>query len=366
MLSTFENLPSEATELLEAAGHTEIKSIFDHSYEDISQELLKANSILNIVDGELDNTTIEGWLTTIEQQAGKEFTKNTHPAHVRDNIEQDSKPQKNIPVNQAEPQANLVSRKDLQLAPIAIPLSESFIDHHDLDLTSLPQGTTQYPNNDTPSRIPTKQQSAETNYLNSTPQTPAATSSSPALYGNESTSAKSAPALDKSRIISMEEYQQEGSKVTQPVQPKVNNITRTTLKETNEGVNPDSKFFIKGVLHQDIPKFKLGSYSFIFFNLLILAAVAGTAMVLVDKEKYWWGIYSPTLIFPAIFIYFTACQKASCPICTQKQYALKRCLKHKNAHRWPILGYMLPTCLHALFFKWFRCIFCGTSVRLKE
>jgi len=361
MLSQFDNLPPEAIELLEAAGHTEIKSIFEHSYEEISQELTKANSILGIVDGDLSHDTITEWLTAIETQAGKEFTKSSIPSAANSHV-QEIAGQGTTQTSQT--QTNLVSPADLQNAPVAIPLSQNFTEHHNLDLTSLPQGTAHYPDNSAPSRFPAKQQSSDNHFIPK--QATSSDSNGPSLYGNENISAKSAPALDKSRILSMEEYQNDGSKVAQPVEPKQNNLTRTTRKETNEGVNPESKFYIKGVLHQDIPKFKLASYSFLLFNILIIIAFTATIFAVIDREKYWWCVFAPALILPAVFIYFTSCQRASCPICTQKQYAPKRCLKHKNAHRWPIVGYMLPTCLHALFFKWFRCIFCGTSVRLKE
>ena len=372
MLSTFENLPPEAIELLEAAGHTDIKSLFEHSYEEISQELIKANNVLQIVDGDLSDNRLLEWLKTIEQQAGKELTRSQISPSIVPTTQSPSKTPSQQSAQEPPTQQNqapLVSRLDLQQSPVAIPLSKDFTERHNLNLESLPQGTIRSVDNSTPSTIPepAKQQGlvSQVNLNQTNNLEPIQTSTPPSLFGKDSTNAKPAP-LDKSRILSMEEYQQEGSKVAQPAEPKQNNLTRTTRKETNEGVNPESKFFIKGVLHQDIPKFKIGSYAFLFFNLLILIIFAVTPLAIIDKEKYWWCIFAPGLMLPAAFIYFTVCQKASCPICTQKQYALKRCLKHKNAHHWPVFGYMLPTCLHALFFKWFRCIFCGTSVRIKE
>lgn len=377
MLSTFENLPPEALELLEAAGHTDIKSLFEHSYEEISHELVKANSVLQIVDGDLNDNRLPEWLKTIELLAGKELTRSQISPSITLTTQSPSKtsspPSAQEPSTQQEiPQQNqvpLVSRLDLQQSPVAIPLSKDFTERNNLNLESLPQGIIRSVDNTSPSTIPepAKQEGlvSQMNLSKANNPEPIQTSTPSAFFEKESTNAKPAP-LDKSRILSMEEYQQEGSKVAQPAEPKQNNLTRTTKKETNEGVNPESKFFIKGVLHQDIPKFKIGSYAFLFFNLLILIIFAVTPLAVIDKENYWWCIFAPGLMLPAIFIYFTMCQKASCPICTQKQYALKRCLKHKNAHRWPIFGYMLPTCLHALFFKWFRCIFCGTSVRIKE
>ena len=186
------------------------------------------------------------------------------------------------------------------------------------------------------------------------------------LVGAPVFTGKDSQVLDKSRIMKTEKFQNEGSHVTPIARSEDINHSKTTKKETNEGIDSQSKFYVRGVLHKDGSRFKSGCRWFIMVPLLIFLSFAITSLVLIDKDKYEWAVWAPLLGVLGIVIYFSAAQRSSCPICNQKQFSPKTCLKHKNAHHWPVLGYMLPTAVHALLFKWFRCIFCGTSVRLKK
>lgn len=356
-LQEFDHLTPEALELLEVSGHTDTSTLFEQSFDDIFQELAKANGVLNIVDYEVTDEVVSKWLKPIEEQAGKKLA-----------------PQE--PSTLPTASSLRISSAELVAALAAIPCSEEYVMEHDLKLDELPQGVIYQVSKSSAtaatasSRLKSEAKAAFTsnkaNKTNSSnhksPHT--TTGETKALYGKESSSVVTP--LDKSRLQSMADYHNEGSHVIVPVTEKENNLTRTTKKDTNKGVKPDSIFFIKGVLHQDITRFKVGSYSLLLVNILVVSAIGILALIFVDKEEYWWAIFAPALLLPAFFIFFTSVRKSSCPICTQKMYAVKRCLKHRNAHRWPLFGYMLPTSLHALFFKWFRCIYCGTAVRLKE
>jgi len=98
------------------------------------------------------------------------------------------------------------------------------------------------------------------------------------------------------------------------------------------------------------------------FVLCMVAGVVMPLLTLLDKEMFFWAPYTILLLFVGVLIYFMFTGKASCPICNQKQFAPKNCLKHRDAHKLPVIGYMLPTALHAIYYRWFKCIFCGTSV----
>jgi hypothetical protein len=58
--------------------------------------------------------------------------------------------------------------------------------------------------------------------------------------------------------------------------------------------------------------------------------------------------------------------QGKCRICTQKMFVPKICLKNSKAHRIRGLGHIIPVSIHILLFKWFRCPYCGTPVRLKK
>ena len=344
-----ENMQPEAVELFEAAGFTEIKTISDTSIEDIVGELKKANNVLEIIDTDPSRAMVIQWLKPLENELGDKLRENRAQIATTAVIEE----------------------KDLLNTQFAIPLSNNFIREHELDLNKMPNGSVLFIDQEKAQEYYQDEEIIPVNYnlVNNTSANEAKTSD-PAEVTNElhTSTTTSSEVLDKNRIMKMEDFQKEGSQVVAIKKEKTDeiNLTKTTRKETNEGVNPNSRFYIKGVLHKNISRFKTGCYSFLFVNILLIISFFTFSLVLIDRERYWWAVWAPLLALLALFIYFTAAQKASCPICNQKQFAPKRCLKHRNAHRWPIVGYMLPTALHAIVFKWFRCIFCGTSVRLKE
>jgi hypothetical protein len=55
-----------------------------------------------------------------------------------------------------------------------------------------------------------------------------------------------------------------------------------------------------------------------------------------------------------------------CKICSQPLFVPKGANKNSKAHHVPVIGYIIPTALHLLVFRWFRCTYCGTAVRVKE
>lgn len=344
-----EDMQPEAIELLEAAGYMDAKTIFDHKISDITAELVKANNVLEIIDTEPTRTLVLQWLKPLEKKFGKEIDEG--------GVEIDSDV--------------LIEPKEILNTPFAIPVSENFIKEHHIDLQEIPQGTVRFLDKEQATAYFSNEEAAPVNYKVVADQPLSKESKNKekeksSLFSDAVFKGKDSEILDKKRILKMETFKNEGSTVAPVDRPDGINLTKTTRKETNAGVSPESRFYIKGVLHKNVARFKSGCLAFIAVNILILLSFAITSLVLVDREQYWWAVWAPLLGVLAIIIYFSSAQNASCPICNQRQFAPKRCLKHKSAHHWPIFGYMLPTAIHALFFKWFRCIFCGTSVRLKE
>lgn len=345
-----ENMQPEAVELLEAAGYMDANIIFDHKISDITTELIKANNVLEIIDTEPNRSMVVQWLKPLEARFGKT-------------------------IDEEEPEIDpntLIRPRDILNTPFAVPLSENFIKDHRIEVDEMPRGTVRFLDKELAIAHHNSEDLAEVSYNLVSDQPPSKGSSKnedekeTGLFEDPVFTGEDSNILDKSRILKMETFQNEGSTVAPMQRAEDVNLTKTTRKETNAGVSPNSRFYIKGVLHKSVSRFKSGCFLFLLVNIMIFLSFAITALVLLDREKYWWAVWGPLLGVLAIIIYFSGAQKSSCPICNQRQFAPKRCLKHKNAHHWPLFGYMLPTAVHALFFKWFRCIFCGTSVRLKE
>jgi hypothetical protein len=57
--------------------------------------------------------------------------------------------------------------------------------------------------------------------------------------------------------------------------------------------------------------------------------------------------------------------RARCRICSCNLFYSKNCLKNRKAHHIPGLGYVASLSLHLLIFGWFRCMYCGTAIRLR-
>ena len=107
------------------------------------------------------------------------------------------------------------------------------------------------------------------------------------------------------------------------------------------------------------------------WRLLFLAVLSGTpvvlwsASVLGDLSQLWWFLWVIVAWIVSCVFYLFFPLRARCRVCTNQFYWSKRCMKHSKAHRIPGLGLVGSAALHALFFGWFRCMYCGTAIRIK-
>lgn len=154
-------------------------------------------------------------------------------------------------------------------------------------------------------------------------------------------------------------------KEVEPLQSKKEQDIRTrTSAGLNEGKKKHSRRFIRGVLYPQPMKLRMASLVAILFFISILSGVGGAIMIVFSKNV-WWAIAPATTLFLGL-LYLMVASKIKCRICGQPLYMPKGCRKHVKAHHTPLLGYVLPSSIQMLVFHWFRCMYCGTSVRLKE
>ncbi len=106
-------------------------------------------------------------------------------------------------------------------------------------------------------------------------------------------------------------------------------------------------------------------------RLLLMAVIVGTPIVLWPAFER--GDTGPLISFLWVIVaflisglfYIVFAVRPRCRICTNHIFWSKRCMKNSKAHRVPGLGLAGSLALHALLFWWFRCMYCGTAVRLK-
>jgi hypothetical protein len=150
-------------------------------------------------------------------------------------------------------------------------------------------------------------------------------------------------------------------------------LLRAPRPETNKGRKPGSKFYIRGVLHDQPLKVWFGGLIAVLLQLAVpLAVVAAPLLILSgeqpDKFKWVpkWIIAFPIALPVLGILYVLVSARAKCRVCAQRLYVPKHCLKNRKAHHFPYIGHIGALAVHVMIFKWFNCTFCGTSIRIKK
>lgn len=142
---------------------------------------------------------------------------------------------------------------------------------------------------------------------------------------------------------------------------------------TNLGKNPESRNFVRGVLHIHPWRLRTGAIFSLMLVVNLPLAIAAALFLLLSREypvtfpwvPEWFLVFPPALpLFGLGWLIWA--QPLKCRICSQKLFVHSRALKHVKAHRMPGMGYVVPLSLHLLVYSWFRCSSCGTPIRLKK
>lgn len=155
--------------------------------------------------------------------------------------------------------------------------------------------------------------------------------------------------------------------VQEPEQSKkpAASLNRKVLEKTNRGKSSKSRSYVRGILHPDPVTVTLSAFFALLVRGVFVASVAILALVYfkVVPPVALWGL----ILFPITgIIYLIFMNKARCRVCGQKEFRPSRALKHVRSHSFLFFGPIISTALHVIFFRWFRCMFCGTSIRLKK
>ncbi len=316
--------------LLEAAGYTDLDALKSNKPEVIYAELAKANKMLNIMEQEPSLEQVKSWCESFAEEIEHHSV-----------VEVDTQP---API--------IVEYR----VAVALPLSEEFVENQKVEVAHFPRVT----------RISDQSGDKEGSLVpaaeNSLPKSLDEKVKAPAIIRVEPKKSE----VDNAKLQSVDDYRNNGSAVTPHEKPEDANHLREAMSGTNAGLDPRSEKYIRGVLHNDAQRTYLGAWGLILFCVLLVGSITPIVYILCQPEHYIWGWITPVILFLALVVYVLIARKSSCPVCRQRQFVPKACRKHVKAHSWPIFGNMLPTAWHIVRYKWFRCIFCGTSIRLKE
>ena len=148
-------------------------------------------------------------------------------------------------------------------------------------------------------------------------------------------------------------------------------IRKTASMELNQGKKLHSRNYVRGVLHPTPAKVKVGALltilSFVLFPATLLV---GVLVITVFRGQpildHLWIPAIPVAFLLFGLSYLIWAKPVKCRVCGQPVFSTMACRRNPKAHHVPLLGYIFPTALHLWIFHWFRCTYCGTSVRLKR
>jgi hypothetical protein len=347
-LSSISEISDSLRELLEVAGFPDAESLAKAGVDELASELERVNRILRLSGKTPDRGCVEAWIAS-----ARELTGLTNVAKV----------EVAIPVNQEILPAVALM---LESAPFAIPLSARLLMDRELAVSDIPSAIffNRYSGDlevKVGERIPAPRHGR------------AITPSNNLRIADTSATRKE---IDTSRIKTFEAMGVPTAPPFSPIAADANDrvaLIRAPRVETNRGRDPQSRRYIRGVLHSHPASISFGALVTLVIAAMLPLGIISALLLLLSveiPERFAW-VPKWILVFPLSLPLFGTAYliwglQGKCRICTQKMFVPKICLKNSKAHRIRGLGHIIPVSIHILLFKWFRCPYCGTPVRLKK
>ncbi len=349
-LKSIPGIGNSSLELLEAAGFSNAESLAKAGAAELAAELERANRILQIAEVTPKRANVEEWI-----------------AFARDLTGQVAGPSREVtmPVNY-EDSPKVASM--LVIAPFAIPLPARVLMEHQLAVADIPSGIllNRY-SGDLEVRVEDKLPATRNG------------SALPAASSNIRIAENGAsPRLefDASRVKSIDVLAGPSPRTQTSAAVAVDErvaLLRSPREKTNRGRDPKSRRYIRGVLHSHPLSLAAGAVFTLLLVFFLPIGIISAGLLLLSREvpQHFGWVPEWLLVFPLILPVLGICYliwslNGSCRICGQRQFFPRACLKNSKAHHVPGLGYIIPVSIQMLLFKWFRCTYCGTPVRLKK
>lgn len=122
----------------------------------------------------------------------------------------------------------------------------------------------------------------------------------------------------------------------------------------------------RGIRHTTPVRTWFGAVIAILFWLCGLALLFLLPYILLFNHTLLrWHILTFAFIGFILFLYLLVSFRCRCSVCKIRIFSWQRYVRNKKMHQICGLGRVVPTALHVLLFKWFRCPSCGTAQRLR-
>ncbi|MFZ9936792.1 MAG: DUF4332 domain-containing protein [Luteolibacter sp.] len=351
-LASIPGIGKTSHELLEAAGFLTVAAVAAAEPDALAAELKRCNSILKIAKQVPSGKSIARWIEHAREITG-----------VGDEVEIPAEaPPDPVPHEPSEEERLLVA-----LAPVAIPLPARILLNHQLAVADIPAALL-FSQSEDLSGVRTRRQLPENRAAKANPGA--------SHFVRISENAGQRLEIDTSRLRTTQDpmpVPRRSAKVKASPSEDRLALIRSPRSETNKGRSPDSRRYIRGVLHSHPASIYTGAFVTLLVMLLTPLAVMSALLLLLSGEmpdRFGW-VPGWLIVFPLVLPLVGICYLiwglgGSCRVCGQGLFRHSAHLKNKRAHRIPGLGYVFPLCIQILLFHWFRCTHCGTPVRLKE
>lgn len=344
-INRIDGIDQDSLELLEAAGFQHAGTLAKISATNLHRELSNANQLLRIVKTLPDAARLEQWIHAAREISGV----------TESDIESDAST------------AKADAFELLQSAPSAIPIPARLLVENQLGVSEVPSG------------IPLDQLEIACHLdAGLTAHDASASSKSNAANGFVRLAETNSPKLeiDTSRLRSIGEISgTDNTSADSSLSAETDRIAliRAPRKESNAGRDPNSRWYLRGILHKSPVLIYCGALATLMIALITPLAIVSAFLLLsstyLPKSFSWvpsWLIVFPLALPIFGLLYAVFGNMGSCRVCCQKLFVPRQHLKNSRAHHVRLLGYILPLCVHIVLFRWFRCTHCGTPIRLKE
>ncbi len=362
-LSSIHGIGKTSRELLEAAGFHNIETLAKAGVEDLVRELGRANKMLQIASRAPARKVVEGWISHARQSLGQV-----------DEVAVVS----SMPVNyEATPQGLEL----LAAAPLAIPLPAWQLVENQLAVADIPPAIL-FNRCSGDLEIRVSGRDATQGVLPRTPLPGVSRPASSFVYVQLAEAVPQRLEIDVTRLRSIADLEKVGQRIpssscstADDASPESGRVAliRAPLEATNRGRDPRSRSYVRGVLHTHPLGMLTGAVVTLLLAVMLpLAMVDCTILLLAvmfPDSFNWvtlWFLVVPCSLPVLGILYLIYGVGGRCRICTQRVFLPRSCRKNAKAHYFRGLGHIIPMCLHMLFFRWFRCTYCGTPVRLKK
>jgi hypothetical protein len=381
-MAAFQSIPgieASSVELLEAVGFLDEPSLAKANVDALLRELEAANALLKIADQTPGREEVERWIVAVG--GGRQVAASTR-AEGGESL---------AAVNY---ELNPEVAEMLEKAPFALPLPAKLLVDKKLAIHDIPSAIllnrvvgdleirVTEPDASAPEPAPAATPEVESPQALPTPR-PSPTGSPAKKEAAKTEIRRMEPAdtrraIDVTRVKSVADVatvRLKGPAVVSAVDPDDRiALIRAPRAETNAGKNPESRRYIRGVMHANPWRLTMAAAVTLLLAVTLPLAIVSAGLLLwsdLQPELLPW-VPKWLLAFPlalpvvgaAYFIWGVG--SGQCKICNQPLFVPKGANKNSKAHHVPGIGYIIPTALHLLVFRWFRCTYCGTAVRVKE